>query len=289
MAGRLDEDSVLSVDQRQALADEYGVNKSRFWLEADGCTSFLAFNNANRLFKGNARLRRAVNYAIDRTDYTLGGRLVALPWSRLLPPSVVGLHARQPYPAHADLAKARKLARGHFRGGKITVYYRSSGTIGPAQAQVVRNALIALGFKPEKITMKGFSGGNIYTAMGVRGNDADIGISMGWCSDYPSGSGPPGPEELLGLVLDRPSWWAAPPGIHDQGYSRRFVAAQRLHGKARLRAFAKLDFDLMRNAAPVVVAMLPLDPFFFSDRVDPASLRYETAAGNWDIGALALK
>ena len=35
--------------------------------------------------------------------------------------------------------------------------------------------------------MKGFSGGNIYTAMSVRGNDADIGVSMGWCLDSPTG------------------------------------------------------------------------------------------------------
>ena len=62
-----------------------------------------------------------------------------------------------------------------MRDGKVTVYFRSSGTINPAQGQIVRQDLINLGFNADNIKMKGFSGGDIYTAMGVRGNDADIG------------------------------------------------------------------------------------------------------------------
>ena len=86
------------------------------------------------------------------------------PWSRLLSPIVLGPRAEQPYPPSPDLARARALAAGHFRDGKITVYYRSSGTTNQAQAQIVRQDLINLGFQPDNITMKGFSGGNIYTA-----------------------------------------------------------------------------------------------------------------------------
>ncbi len=52
----------------------------------------------------------------------------------------------------------------------------------------MRDALIQLGFDPAKIVMKGFSGAQIYDAMGVKGNDADMGVSMGWCSDYPDDS-----------------------------------------------------------------------------------------------------
>ncbi len=58
----------------------------------------------------------------------------------------------------------------------------------PRQAQIVRDALIKLGFDPAKIVMKGFSGAQIYDAMGVKGNDIDMGVSMGWCSDYSGGS-----------------------------------------------------------------------------------------------------
>src|SRR5206468_261132 len=93
----------------------------------------------------------------------------------------------------------KTLAKGHLKSGKITVYYRSSGTVNPAQAQIVRQDLINLGFSAGNITMKGFSGGNIYTAMGVRGNDADMGVSMGWCSDYPD------PYDWINILLYGPS------------------------------------------------------------------------------------
>ena len=47
--------------------------------------------------------------------------------------------------------------------------------------------------------------------------------------------------------------------------------------------------DLMRNLAPAAPMRTYDNAFFFSDRVDPHSLRYQLATGNWDIGALALK
>ena len=47
--------------------------------------------------------------------------------------------------------------------------------------------------------MKPYSGGDIYTAMGVSGNDADMGVSMGWCSDYPD------PYDWINILLYGPS------------------------------------------------------------------------------------
>src|SRR5439155_3490039 len=84
-----------------------------------------------------------------------------------------------------NLSKARRLAVGHLGSGKINVYYLAAGTINPAQAQIVRQDLINIGFKPENIKMMGFSGSMPYDPMGIKGNPFDIGVSMGWCSDYP--------------------------------------------------------------------------------------------------------
>jgi ABC-type transport system substrate-binding protein len=290
-AGTFDEDPVVPPDRKQGLAHQYGVNKTRFWVKTDPtCIGLLAFNNANHLFKGNARLRRAINFAIDRTELAAAvGPFTGRPWSHLLPPGIPGSSSTQPYPAHANLSKARKLARGHFRTGRIVVYYRSSGTIGPAQAQVVRTGLLGLGFKSDKITMKGFSGGNIYTAMGVHGNDADLGVLGGLCAESPGGPGPPDPASFLAYFLDPEDWWAGTLGIHSASYQHRFVRAERLRGSARARALGKLDLDLMRNLAPAAPTRTFDGSFLFSDRVDPASLRYEAGTGNWDIGALALK
>jgi ABC-type transport system substrate-binding protein len=263
----------------QNVTNQYGVNRSRFWSMPTSCTGSLPLNMANDLFRGNPRLRRAINYAVDRTAY--GGVVGASgqPWSRLLSPIVLGPRAEQPYPHSPDLTRARALASGHFRDGKITVYFRSSGTTNQAQAQIVRQDLISLGFQPDNITMKGFSGGNIYTAWGVRGNDADLGVSMGWCSDYPDW-GDPAAMIQGGLVFSQmnfPRW------------RKKLEAASTLGGPERLAAYRRLDLALMRQVAPVVVMRTYNNRYFFSDRVDPKSLVYQGIYLDWSIPALALK
>ena len=186
-----------------------------------------------------------------------------------------------------DLAKARGLAAGHFRDGKIRVYYRSSGSINPAQAQIVRQDLINLGFEPENITMLGFSGSSIYNPMGVRGNNLDIGISMGWCSDYPD------PFDWINVLLyggflkpennvnysymDLPKW------------NRKMEAAAKLVGPKRYTVYGQLDLDIMRQVAPMAVMRTYNNRFFFSNRVDPKSLVYQGIYQDFSLPALGLK
>ena len=86
-----------------------------------------------------------------------------------------------------------------MRDGKITVYYRSSGSTNQAQALIVKQDLLNLGFSNNNINMKPQSGGDIYTAMGKKGTDADMGVSMGWCSDYPD------PYDWINILLYGPS------------------------------------------------------------------------------------
>ncbi len=52
-----------------------------------------------------------------------------------------------------------------------------------------------MGFAENNIHMKGLSGAEIYDAMGVKGNDADMGVNMGWCSDYPD------PYDWINILL----------------------------------------------------------------------------------------
>jgi hypothetical protein len=174
------------------------------------------------------------------------------------------------------MAKARELAAGHFKDGKITVYYRSSGTINPAQGEIVRQTLVDLGFEPGNITMKGFAGGDIYTAIARPGTDADMGVSMGWCSDYPDQSN--WFDALLQNPISLPS-----------KYRAKIAAASDLSGNARWKAFGKLDLEIMKNHAPVAVMRTYNNRFFFSDRVDPRSLRYHAVYSDFSIPALALK
>jgi ABC-type transport system substrate-binding protein len=274
--GQLDE-SFVPADQAQGAADRYGVNRTRFWTMPTNCLGTLSFNNRNALFGGSLALRKAINWAVDRTAYTaLTGLYAGTPWTHLLPPLFPGSIAKkslQPYSIHANLAKARGLAGAYVASRKIHVGYRSSGTIGPAQARFVHDALVRLGFKPENISMKAYSGGNLYTAMGTYGSDLDLGVSMGWCWDWPDSYG------VLKSFLSPTNL-----GIASPKYLRKLAATHKRH-----KALGKLDLEITRNLAPAAVMRTYNNLFLFSARVDPRGLAYNRAYQDWSIPALALR
>jgi ABC-type oligopeptide transport system substrate-binding subunit len=279
--GELDQGPVPAAEER-GIAGRYGVNKTRFWVKAGPCVGQIAFNNDNSLFKDNVELRKAVNWALDRTDYS-GPSFRRTPWTHLLPPDFPGsvtTPSLQPYSPRANLAKARQLAAGHFKHGRITVAYISSGTIGPAQAELVKRDLINLGFDPANITMRGFSGGQIYTSMGRRGTDLDLAVSLGSCA---AESRSPADAFHFG-------WFVGGfPYLDNPEFRARFTAASRLSGAARSRAFGKLDIWVMKNLAPLAVMNTFNEVFFLSSRVDSKSLTFHRVYTGWSIPSLALK
>ena len=282
-ANQLDEGPVPS-GEVQSIANEYGVNRSRFWVKSlNSCVGMIALNNSRGLFQGNVAMRRAVNWAIDRTDYAGGlGPAGRTAWTHLLPPTYPGSITKpslQPYAPTANVAKARAIAAGHFKDGRIKVYYRSSGSTNQAEAEVVKRDLINLGFQVDNITMKGFTGGNIYDALGKRGSDFDLAVSMGWCSDYPG----------LDMFPFIPFGGASPFFPNSPKYRAKIEAALRLEDNARTKAIGKLDIEIMKNVAPVVVTNTYNNRYFFSNRVDPRSLSFHKVYGDWSIPSLALK
>jgi ABC-type transport system substrate-binding protein len=176
------------------------------------------------------------------------------------------------------------MAAGHFRDGHVTISYLSSGITNPNQALIVRQDLIDLGFDPDNIEMKGYSGAGWW---GNRMKFADIGSSFGWCSDYPD------PYDWLNVLfygesvddentvnyshMDLPKWNA------------KLDAAAKLVGPKRYKVYGQLDLDLMRQIAPVAVERTYNNRYLFSDRVEPKSLVYQGIYSDWSIPALALK
>jgi peptide/nickel transport system substrate-binding protein len=284
-ANQLDE-GPLPAAEVQGVANQYGVNKSRFWTKPVNCTGYLPMNTANSLFRSNLKLRQAVNFAVTRSTYVAqAGPYAGQPWTHLFNPGVPGWRNTSIY--KRNLTKAKQLAAGHMKDGKITVYFRSSGTANPAQAQIVKQDLVNLGFNSNNITMKGFSGANIYDAMGKRGNDADMGVSMGWCSDYPD------PYDWINILLYGPS-------IQDENnvnysyfnnptWNKRMANAAKLVGPKRLKVYGQLDLDIMNKAAPVAVERTYNNRYFFSDRVNAKGLVYQGIYQDWSIPAMALK
>ena len=123
------------------LVAKYGINKSQFFVRPGLVLRHLVFNNARPLFRDNAPLRRAVNFAINRralartaTGTPLSDRLT----DQYLPPSLPGFRDADIYPLERpNLERARALARGNLRGGKAVLYIeqRSSAVRGRAGSQ----------------------------------------------------------------------------------------------------------------------------------------------------------
>src|SRR5262245_26958618 len=278
----------LPAAEVQGVADQYGVNKSRFYAKSQNCTGYLPMNTANSLFKGNLSLRKAMNYAVNRRAYVAqAGPYAGNAWTHLFNPGVPGWKQVNPYPVNPSLATARRLASGHLKDGKITVYFRSSGSTNQNQAQIVKQDLRNLGFSENNITMKGFSGGNIYTAMGVRGNDADMGVSMGWCSDYPD------PYDWINILLYGKTIEAENnvnySYFNHPGWNKKMERAARLVGPKRLAVYGQMDIDIMKKAAPMAIERTYNNRYFFSNRVNNKSLVYQGIYQDWSIPALALK
>jgi peptide/nickel transport system substrate-binding protein len=285
LANQLDE-GPLPAAEVQGVAKRFGVNKTRFWTKSQNCTGYLPMNTSRSLFAGNVNLRKAVNYVINRKDYvSQAGPYAGNAWTHIFNPGVPGWRNVTIY--KSNLQTAKKLAKGHFKSGKINVGYRSSGTINPAQAQIVRRDLIRLGFKAGNINMKPYSGGDIYDVMGKRNTDIDIGVSMGWCSDYPD------PYDWINILLYGKSIQAENnvnySYFNSPKWNKRMESAARLVGPKRLTVYGQLDLDIMKQAAPMAIERTYNNRYIFSNRVNPKSLIYQGIYQDWSIPALALK
>jgi peptide/nickel transport system substrate-binding protein len=285
MANQLDE-SVPPAAETEGVAKRFGVNRTRFWSKPINCTGYLPFNTSRSLFGGNTNLRKAINFAVNRKDYTSqAGPFAGQAWTHIFNPGVPGWRNVAIY--KQNLATAKKLAKGHFKSGKINVGYRSSGTTNPAQAQIVRRDLIRLGFKAGDITMKPFSGADLYDAMGHRNTDLDMGVSMGWCSDYPD------PYDWINVLLYGPSIQAENnvnySYFNSPKWNKKMASAARLVGPKRLKVYGQLDLDIMQQAAPMAIERTYNNRYIFSNRVNPKSLVYQGIYQDFSIPALALK
>ena len=129
-------------------------------------------------------MRKAVNYAIDRTTLaSLTLPYAATPTDQYLPPGDPGYGDIDAYPMHPDLVRARELA--DWQPGDplrtAVLYYRTSSSDNQQQAQELHDELLQIGIDA---TMVGWAGGDIYFRMGHRGEPFDLAVSVGWCGSW---------------------------------------------------------------------------------------------------------
>ena len=207
---------------------------------------FFLLNTHRPLFR-DVRLRRAVNYAIDRRALARIGRgwttsaVPTVPTDQYLPPGVPGFKDVGIYPATPDLAAARRLAGGRRR---TAVLYTCNDSYCERLAQVVKRNLKAIDIH---VAIKAFPVHVLFTKY-VKGLAETLQRrERRSTSPRPTGEATIwDPAASLNAPLERVFF----PTFDDPAYRRKLAAAARLSGPRRYLAYQKLDADLARNAAP---------------------------------------
>jgi peptide/nickel transport system substrate-binding protein len=241
--------TVLYSQRAPELARRFGVNKARFFVEPSAFLRMFVLNASRPLLRDNVPLRQAINYAIERTALSraYGGRYGATPVDHYLPPIMPGYAKASLYPlVRPDLAKARALAKGHTRGGKLVLYIPSTTPSAPAIAQIVKQDLARIGLDVE---IHAFPAPLYFQKLATPGEAFDMGL-IGW------NFGEPDPGGALSGLFDGGLIGTASNGdysyFNSPRWNRVLRQADRLKGEARYRAFGALDVALARDAAPAV-------------------------------------
>jgi YVTN family beta-propeller protein len=242
------------------LAARYGpgspaasAGRQQYFVDTQGL-DFLDLNTHRPLF-ANVRLRRSVNYAIDRRALAQLGDgsdpLPELPTDQYLPPGMPGYSNAHTYRLTPDLAKARALTQDKPR---TAVLYTCNYPTCDQQAQIIKNDLAPIGIH---VNVKNFQWFAVIDRVGRPGEPFDL-ATFGWIPDYPD------PSAMLNPLLDDSS---TTPTLDDPTYQRRLAAVERLTGPNRYLTYGKLAVDLARNAAPLVAYGNPSSSDFFSRRI----------------------
>jgi ABC-type transport system substrate-binding protein len=230
------------------LAKKYGVNKGQFWAQPSGFLRMFVLNTSRPLFRKNPKLRRAVNYAVDRKALlrerggSPGGRLT----DQYLTPIKLGFQDEHIYPLTGpDVNKAKQLAKGHTRSGKATLYV-STVPAPVAQAEIIRSNLEEIGLEVE---VKAFPVGVLFEKLATPGEPFDI----GWIGSEDTDRDP---AQFMKLLFDGRTIGLPNNGnlsyFNSAKYNRLLDEAAQLKGDERYRAFGDLDVQLSRDAAPAI-------------------------------------
>ena len=258
-------------DPNLGLVGKYGVNRKRFFVKPGFTLRMLAFNSARHVFGNNPALRRAVNYALNRRAIIngTGGPSASVPSDQYLPAEMPGFRDAKIYPLeHADLTRAKALARGNLRGGKI-VLYTSSSPLPYTLGLIVKRQLAEIGLD---VDVRGLP---LHTAsaawfkrLATPGEQWDIAVGL-WQPSYVD------PYAYLNQLLDgRYAGGTNFTRFDSRPYNRRLrQAAGTLQFSSRSRAYGTLDAGLAREAAPLAAIDYQKEPTLVSSRVGCIVLR----------------
>lgn len=259
------------------LAARYGVNGNRFFVAPGRGLCMFTLNASRPLFRHNPKLRRAVNYALDRKVLVreLGPRVGVATDQYLRPPALAFRDVRI-YPSRPNLAKAKALARANRRSGRA-VFYTRDDLLGRNHGAIVRASLAEIGID---VQVKPVAAPALFEALARRGEPFDI----GWICFIGASL------EALDLHAFFDGRTLDDPGHHNFSYfnsprvNRRLDEVGRLSGRAFHRAYGELDVVIARDYAPAVAYAYLNELTFVSARTGCVVLRPAL-----DLAAVCLK
>jgi ABC-type transport system substrate-binding protein len=220
-----------------------------------------------------------VNFAVDRADLVRtaasGSPLGGQPTDQYLPPALPGFSDAHIYPlAHPDLRRARALARGHTRSGKV-VLWTFDRPRQLAAAQVVKRNLKQIGLDVE---VRGLAPAALFSHVAATNAQFDLAF-LDWTADYVD------PYAFTNELFDGRFIGSTNSAHFDSPkYNELMRRAARLQGKARYPAYGKLDVQLARDAAPMIAVAFDNELTLVSKRVGCIVLR-----PTLDLAAACLK
>jgi ABC-type oligopeptide transport system substrate-binding subunit len=248
------------------LGRRYGVKKQspgRYFANPAPTILYLAMNHDRPLFGGrglgNLRLKKAVQYAIDRQAILAqGGAYAGIVNDQYMAPTMRGFKNVAIYPRRPNLSQARSMASGQTRGGS-GVFYCSNRAPSPQRCQIVQANLRNIGLNMD---IRLFPRATQFELGGRRGEPFDLTLE-GWHMDYFD------PYDFIFLVdgtTIRPANNVNFSYFNSAAFNRKITRAKTLVGVERYRAFSNLDHDLARNASPLATYASPNDRHYVSSR-----------------------
>lgn len=257
---------LLYFDPARGLVRKYGVNRSQFFVKPGLVLRGWALNSSRPLFRDNVKLRRAVNFALDRRALVraAGSPLAGRPTDQYLPPAVPGFKDQDIYPlTRPNVQKARALARGQTRSGKAVLYTFDVPFL-LASAQIVKQNLKKIGLEVE---VKSLPSPAAFRLTIRPGAPVDIAYSP-WIADYVD------PYQYANILFDgRFIGESNLAHFNSPRYNALLRRAARLQGDARYRAYGQLDVQLARDAAPIAAVAHDNQATLVSSRVGCIVLR----------------
>jgi ABC-type oligopeptide transport system substrate-binding subunit len=257
------------------LVSRYGVNRNRLFVKPTLIFYYLVFNFDRPLLRGNAKLRRAINYALDRPEMAgQFGLKVGTVTDQILPPGMRGYRNWDLYPLkRPNLRKARALASGNLRDARAALYIRRpvAEPFARPVADVARLNLAQIGLDVDIKEVP-----NLFQRLRTPGELWDIAL-IGWFADY---------LDPFNFVNDLFTGENNTGHFRNVRFERRMRQAALLVGRKRLAAYALLERDLMRRSAPIAPFIVLNDVMFVSRSL--GCFAYDTTYG-LDVLAICKK